>query len=605
MIRAKFPILAISLLFSACASQPATEHTNGADASTPIATEPSTAKKSNPATDSKAPAGSQQDKVAVNNKAAEKAVAKKSNLSDEVLFYLMVAEIAGQRGQIDAAIDNYVAAAMISRDLQVVERAARIAVYARDDVALSKVGNLWAELAAKDAEAHQILAALQVRKGNADKALFHFDKVLQYSKQGKHKSFMLITTLLGKEKDKKFALEVMQRLAEKYPNNASAFYGLANLSFLVNELESADSAVQQAISLKPDWTEAYILRVNILDRQQKPEQAMDVIVKALDKHPDNTRLRLFYARKLVDNKQLSLSYDQFNQVYQDSPNNLDALYALGLISFQLKQYELSTNHFNKLLELNSRTDEANFYLGEIAEREKDFAKAVKHYSASHKGRYLFESQLRIAIITGQQGKVTAARDRLQNINAVKRDDKIRLIVVEGEILRENKMYQQAFALYSKALLTLKDSVQIIYARALMADKVDRLDVTISDLKHVIKLEPKNAQALNALGYTLVDQTDKLEEGLKYIQQAYALKPDDPAIIDSLGWALYRSGQIDEALPHLQRAFELFNDAEIAAHLGEVLWVKGDREQAIEVWDSALKAKPEHEALRDTMKRFIK
>ncbi len=592
------PLLA-GLILSACAHQ------------SELTAKPGTPESKPAVAASKATAANDRDSHNKNHPSSVKAGTtvepdvSKSVLNDEILYQLLVAEIAGQRGQIAEAIRSYVAAAMLSRDLSVVERSARIAVYARDDDALSKVGNLWVELQPANAEAHQVLAALHVRKGNGDKAFYHFDKVLQLSRHDQHKSFMLITSLLGKERDKKLALTIMDRLVSKYQGNASAYYGQANLAYLVNELSRAENAIQSALKLKPEWTEAHILYANILERQHKDEQLLEYIRHTLDSYPENTRLRLFYARKLVDKKHFQLSYDQFNQVYKESPDNTDALYALGLIAYQLKQDVLANKHFRALIEASNRIDEAHYYMGQIAERDSKPELAVEHYSESRKGRYQFESQLRIAILFGRQGKVEAARERLQLVNATTQEDKSRLYVIEGEILRENKLYKEAFDFYTDALKSMKDNVQILYARALMADKVERVDITLTDLKRVIELEPQNAQALNALGYTMVDQTDKVEEGLKFIRQAYALKPDDPAIVDSMGWAHYRLGKIKESLPYLKRAFELLVDPEIAAHLGEVLWVYGDKTQAKEVWDNALKLKPEHEALRDTIKRFVK
>ena len=211
----------------------------------------------------------------------------------------------------------------------------------------------------------------------------------------------------------------------------------------------------------------------------------------------------------------------------------------------------------------------------------------------------------MAEVDAKAGKVTQARERLQAVEVDSLELEQQLLLAEGEILREVKMYQEAFDLYSEGLASMPDNLNILYARALTAEKIERIDVTFSDLEKIIKLDPENGQALNALGYTLVDRTDRIKQGLDYIMRAYELTPDDPAILDSIGWANYRLGNHEEALKYLRMAFEKLKDAEIAAHLGEVLWVLGEKDSARDVWDEALRETPTHKLLNDVIKRFTK
>lgn len=524
-------------------------------------------------------------------------------LSAEVLQYLMVAEIAGQRGKLGIAVANYLQAAKLSQDAGVAERASRIAIFARKDQAALEASKIWVNLAPADAEAHQISAAMLVRAGNIEDALKHFEQVLALSKKSEQKIFMLITSLLGKERDKNIALDIMKRLIDKHPGSSSAYYAYANLALLTKEYDVARKAIDKALRLKKHWNEATVLKVTILHRLGQDDEALAWLDKELQQKPDNYKLRLYFARKLVDAKKYSLAYKEFSMVYSENKSQA-ALYAMGLLANRMNKIELAEEHFILLADLGEHKNEANFYLGQINEKKKDFSKAIDWYSRVQSGVYGFESRLRIIILLGKQGKVSQAREQVKNINVSKPNEQVRLYIAEGEVLRENKMYLEALELYTDGLSAIPDNLDLLYARALAFEKLNRVDEAVSDLRHVVKLDPQNIQTLNALGYTLVDKTDQVNEGMEYIQQAYQLRPADPAIIDSMGWAYYRLGKLDEAVTFLKRAFSLFNDAEVAAHLGEVLWMRGDKEEAKRIWKNSLRETPKHDTLLNAIKRFI-
>ena len=528
---------------------------------------------------------------------------KGNGLTPEVLQYLMVAEIAGQRGKLGVAVANYLQAAKLSQDAAVAERASRIAIFARQDKAALEAGRIWVKLAPESAEAHQIIAAMLVRVGDIEGALKHFENVLSLSKKSEQKTFMLITSLLGKQRDKSIALDIMKRLIDKYPDSADAQYAYANLALLTKEYETANQAVDKALALKKGWNEAAVLKATILHRLGRDDEGLVWLEKQLQQQPGNHKLRLYYARKLVDAKKYPLAYKEFSKVYAANRSQT-ALYAMGLLANRMDKIELAEKHFVRLANSTEHKNEANFYLGQIKEKQKDFVKAIDWYSKVQTGVYAFESRLRIIILLGKQGKVSQAREQVRNIRVNKPEEQVRLYIAEGEVLRENKMYQEALELYTDGLNAIPDNLDLIYARALVYEKLNKIDEAISDLRHVVKLDPQNIQSLNALGYTLVDKTDKVYEGMEYIKQAYQLRPTDPAIIDSMGWAYYRLGKLDKAVTFLKRAFNLFNDPEVAAHLGEVLWMRGDKEEAQRIWKNSLRDTPKHDTLLNAIKRFM-
>jgi tetratricopeptide (TPR) repeat protein len=185
---------------------------------------------------------------------------------------------------------------------------------------------------------------------------------------------------------------------------------------------------------------------------------------------------------------------------------------------------------------------------------------------------------------------------LQQLRDQMPDDAVTLFLIEGEMLRQHDADQQAMALYDRALAAQPDNPDLRYARAMVAVGLDRVELLESDLRHIIDQDPEHADALNALGYTLADRTDRLAEAKELIERALALKPDEPAIKDSMGWVLYRMGDPAAAEPYLRDALDSVFDPEIAAHLGEVLWALGRRDEARAIWDRALEADPEHEYL---------
>lgn len=529
--------------------------------------------------------------------------AKNKGLTGEVLQYLMVAEIAGQRGKLNVAVANYLQAAKISQDPNVAERASRISIFARQDTAALEAGRIWVKLAPKSADAHQIVAAMLVRTGNTAGALEHFEKVLELSKKDEQKAFMLIVSLLGKERDKHLALDIMKGLLAKHQSSPNAYYAYSTLGLLTKEYEIANKSIDKAIELKKDWNEALILKVTILSRLGRNDEAILFLNNELTDNPDNHTLRMYFARKLVDDKQYDLAYQEFNKVYSEDESN-DALYAMGLLANQMGNVDLAEEHFEQLTEVDGRKNEANFYLGQIEEKKKNLSKAIDRYTRVHSGIYAFESRLRIIILLGKQGKVAKAREQVKTLNVTKPGEQVRLYIVEGEVLRENKMYVEARNLYTEGLTKIPDNLDLLYARALVYEKLNNVDDAVKDLRTVVKLDPQSVQALNALGYTLVDKTEQIEEGMEYIQQAYQLRPNDPAIIDSLGWAYYRLGKLEQAVNYLKKAYSTFNDAEVAAHLGEVLWVRGDKDEAQKIWENSLQTEPEHDKLKNVMKRFL-
>jgi len=515
---------------------------------------------------------------------------------------LRLAEIAGQRGQLDVAVENYMELAYQTRDPKVVGRATRIAVYARDDQAAREAANLWIELDPENPDAHQVLAVMAVRAGDINEALDHLEQILNFSTGLLDQKLWMIANLLGKEKDQEIVKTIMEKLMVDHNEDPEALYAYAHVMARMGDVERSKELLEKVIKLMPDNQNAMTSYISILQKQGNTNGALEWVERTLNEKQDNFELRMIYARLLTDVKRFDDATEQFKILIQQDPNNKDALYALGLLSLQVQQLDESKKYFQRLLELEQQVDEASYYLGRIAEEEGDFENANAWYEGVQKGESYFDAQIRAGMLLAKQDKIEEAREHIRNIRVQGKEQESLLIQAEGELLIEEKRYGDAIAIYNEALLDNYDA-DLLYARAMLAEKMDRLDILEQDLRNILDRDPKNAQALNALGYTLADRTERYDEAFVLINQALEISPNDFYILDSMGWVLYRLGRLEESIEYLNKALEERRDPEIAAHLGEVLWVKGDRDAAKEIWETALQETPKDDRLLNVIKRF--
>ncbi len=324
---------------------------------------------------------------------------------------------------------------------------------------------------------------------------------------------------------------------------------------------------------------------------------------ALERRPEASEIRLAYARALVDAKRYDDARDQFERLAEENPDDHDVQYALGLLLVQTNRLDDAAERFRLLVHTRERREAAWFYLGQIAETQRKPDEALDAYRRVDRGEHRLNAQIRVAVLLAEQGDVDRARAHLHGLRGNNNQEVVRLYRAEAEILVRRDMLDDAMGVYGDAIEQFPTNTDLLYARAMLAEKLDRLDILEQDLRDILSREPNNADALNALGYTLADRTDRLDEAYELIERAFNLKPDDHYVVDSMGWVLYRLGRYQEALKHLRKAFELSPDAEVAAHLGEVLWVMGNQDEAREVWETALKETPDDKRLLDVKKRF--
>ncbi|MCU7960187.1 MAG: tetratricopeptide repeat protein, partial [gamma proteobacterium symbiont of Bathyaustriella thionipta] len=313
-----------------------------------------------------------------------------------------------------------------------------------------------------------------------------------------------------------------------------------------------------------------------------------------------------YARLLVDQAEYEEARLQFAKLRKQDPKDAEILFISAIIELQLQHVDATETLLQQLVDRNQRKYEAALYLGQINESREDYDAALHWYRVAAKNRALMlDAQVKVANVLARQGKVIEARELLQNLRHLDTDRSVELYLLEGAILKQVGRPHEAVELYDQALRDHPDNVDLLYSRALQAVEIDRLDILEKDLANILQRQPDHADALNALGYTLADQTHRYQEALGYIQRALVLSPDSPAVLDSMGWVQYRLGNTKEAVRYLRKALSLMPDSEIAAHLGEVLWVAGKSGQANDVLQKALALDPENEQLLSVIKRFAK
>jgi len=526
-----------------------------------------------------------------------------SDLSEPMLYEFLLGEIALQRGDNGLAAQTFLDLAKRTRDPRVARRAVEIANQSRMPELALEAAKTWHELDAGSSQALQVVAALLVANKRVDEALPYLEKLLSTDGVNLENGFMQLNRLLAANPDKAANLRVVRQLVSKHAQLAQAHFALAQASVSAGDDEAAIAAIRRASALRPDWELAALLEAQIAQRRS-PAAAAKVLGEFVAKNPNSREARLNYARVLVMDKRLPEARKQFEAVLAANPGNTEVIYAVGLLAFQLKDFPVAEENMKRLLSLGYRdANGVRYLLGQIAEEQKQWPQAMQWYERITEGEQLIPARMRTANVLARQGKLDEARSFLKRAAAENPDEEAQLTVAEAQLLREANRNQDAFTLLREALQKEPEQPELLYDYALTAEKLERFDVLESNLRKLIEVRPDHAHAYNALGYSFAERNLRLPEARKLVERALELAPDDYFILDSLGWVMYREGDLKGAAEQLRRAYSGRPDAEIGAHLGEVLWVMGERDEASRVWQESLKSGPENETLQKTIQRF--
>lgn len=539
------------------------------------------------------------------NKAAALAAAATpaQPLTEQVLYQFLLAETAWQRGERKLAAEAYADLALRTRDVRVARRATELALLAQAREQALQATKLWVELEPESERARQVWITLLASTGHLKETRPHFEALLRATGGSPAQVFLQMHTLFSRHADSQGVLELVGDLARPYPNLAEAHFAVTQAAWNAGQYERAEQAVDRALALRSDWEAAALLKGQLLQRRSDAE------VEAywagfLARNPAARELRLAYAKQLARMERYSESRREFERLLDDASGNSEATMAVGLLAMQAGDYEAAEAYLLKTLELGyPEADQIKLYLGQIGEARKRPDDALRWYRSVDRGPRYLSAQLLVATLLGKQGRMAEARAVLQGLTPVDEAERIQVVQAEAQILREARDYVGVYKLLTQALAQQPDAPELLYDRAMAAEKLDKLDVLEKDLRKLIKLRPDHAHAYNALGYTLADRTNRIAEAIELLQKALQLAPKDGFVLDSMGWAQFKAGKLNEAVEYLKRAHAARPDPEIAAHLGEVLWKQGKRDEAKNLWEAALKEHPDNEALRETISRF--
>jgi tetratricopeptide (TPR) repeat protein len=552
-------------------------------------------------------------------KADAKPDIKYGNFTEDQLTRVILAELAGQRGQNDVALKEYVALARESGNVSITQRAMRIAAFSRDVKTAIEMAELWLKQEPTSVEARQTLAVELVSVSRFRDAFEQFALLLD---QGENVDFRMLSARIaasaanGTTPMVSGLIEDYEALLKRYPQHETLRLSLAHLYQLDKRPKPALALIQQmlkeveqrdpnspASAAGVKGGDLVMLEVQLLDSLDDRAAMMKRVQQGIRSYPNHKDLRYFYARKLIADKKFAEARDQFAELIAQYPGDGDLLYSLALISLEINMPDDAKSYLQRLMLTGQRLDDAHYYLGYIDAQQNHNELAIEHYQKVRSGPNFLQALRNLTQLMVHAGRLDEIHSYLQNIRFRSPDLNIPLLAQEANILIDEKRYEVARTLLDSSVSSYPNSVELLSVRSVLNQNTNNMALMEADLRKIILLQPQSAMAYNSLGYVLADRTDRVQEAYELIKHAYELSPNDPAIIDSMGWVQYKLGMFREARDNLDRAYKLFPDAEVAAHLGEVLWMLGEKSAATKLWRGALATQPDNQYIRSTMQRL--
>ena len=526
--------------------------------------------------------------------------------TSEVGAYVLQAEMALQRNDYLMAAQEYRKAAQLSEDPDVARQAVLISMaYGFDREALTSAKR-WQKLDKNSSEARLFVAQLSFRLGDLKTARRQYSYLMEKGDEPPGDKLVKLIRHLSDEGDPEDADKLMRSLARPYPDSALAQYAVATMALRAGDTEFAIASASRSIELNPEGLEARLLYARALLASGKPDEAIEYTARIIgdDSAPDpDARMELAIMYMMVDREDDALS--QVNQVLLEQPGRMDALRLMAIINFHKANLDAAWDDFHDLLASGQYRMDALYYLGRISDYRSEYDRAIRFYSEVREGSYALPSQQRAAALRiHENDDLKGAMQQLDEFAQASPSNAVAVLVAKAQLLASIEDYEEALELYDKALSFNPDNESAALSRAEVLVRLDRLDDALDAFDAAAKRWPKSAMTLNAYGYTLADRTDRYREAEKLIRKALRYDPDSPAIIDSLGWVLYKLGSYEEALVELERAYEGMQDHEVAAHIVETLVALDREDEALERLAAAEEKTPDSPLLKNVRERLF-
>lgn len=525
------------------------------------------------------------------------------NFTKDQLNRTILNELAGQRGHLPDAAEDYYALAKETGDLAIIRRAAQFASASDDSERVIELARMWMEKDPSAQEPHLLISFQLLEEGRLEEAMGHIGNVLALGGNVDFTSITSRTQYLPPGARARL-IESFRDLRKKFPEERSVHYSLIQL------LEQSDLA-QEAMTelmiyrdMNGNSSRIMLLQAQLLLKLERLDDAVAVLAAGIEAYPENRLLRFNYGRILVQIRKLEEAREQFALLAVMAPDDYETLYSLALLDLELDSADTAKQLLLRLLQANYRLNDAHYYLGYIGQNQGNSVEALEHFKQVGADSVNFLNAHRQVIrLLVEQGKLEEAHEWAVTISGGRPELELMFTTVETDALMNTGHFELAEALLDTAIEKNPDNVDLLFARSFLSDRMGNAAKSEQTLRRIIELQPNDSRAFNQLGYALADGPDRHDEALALLERAIAISPDDPAIIDSLAWAQYKLGRFEEALANLQRAYAAFPDPEVAAHLGEVLWVMGRQLDANRVWESSLSKNPNAEVIIKTIERL--
>lgn len=532
-------------------------------------------------------------------------------LTEDILYKVLTAEIALKRGQWQSAYVTILSAAQQTRDPRLAKRAAEIAVAARQPAEALVAVRLWTELAPHSDEALQNYLGLIMLSDSVDEIEpLLTQRLADAAPQARGPMILQIQRLLMQAKDKQASFAILQKVTQPYGDLMETHVALAQGAFAVGDGTYAQREARAALKIKPDSELAILTAAQVAP---DTKAATKLITDFLRKYPDSREVRVAYARTLVEQKEYKEARAQFEALLKEDGEDPTTLFALGVLSAQTDQLKDAENYLQRYLQVLAAQPEddrdpsqAILLLSRIAEERKDYDAALRYLDQAEPGSDAYVNiQVRRAQLLARKTDIDGARKALEAAQSESATDaeQLQLLQAESLLLRDANRNQEAADVLKSGLERFPNNTDLLYDYAMVQEKLGQYDGMEKSLRRVISLAPGNQHAYNALGYSLADRNIRLPEALELIQKAADMAPQDAFIADSLGWIQFRMGKLEQAETQMRRAYGLRPDPEIGVHLGEVLWSRGKQDEAKQVWREVQAKDPGNEVLQSTLARL--